>query len=270
MANDVYVKFGSDPDPEYGGPLKTEIPDIEGDSNDAHHWWWCELRQCGFNMDTPQQQDDAHQTDANQPVSGFQPVTLSKRVDWASTQLFLKCCEAAMATTTKSTEEQGKGKINNVTVDVCRPAGGEKVTCLRVIYYGVRITRYAISISQPEPAESITFEFDKLKFKYYQTDPATGELINSDGIETEELENHHPQQTGSAAQAAGGNTGGSGSGADGASSSGGGTGGVSPTPALAGAGAGGAPASPGAAPDPTVNVNFPGLWQGTGFGLLPD
>jgi type VI protein secretion system component Hcp len=269
MANDVYVKFGSDPDPEYGGPLKTEIPDIEGDSSDAHHWWWCELRECGFDMDTPQQEDDANQSDANKPASGFKPVTLRKRVDWASTQLFLKCCESAMATTTKSTEDKGKGKINDVTVEVCRPAGGEKVPCLRVIYYGVRITRYAISITEPEPAENITFEFDKLKFKYYQTDPATGQVINSAGIETEELENHPPQPIGSA-QAAGGSTGSSG--AEGTTPAGGGAGGVSPTPALglAAAASGGVPSSPGAAPDPTVNVNFPGLWQGTGFGILPD
>ena len=132
MANDVYVKFGKDPDPEYGGPLQTELPDIEGDSTDASHFWWCELRECGFDMDTPQQQDDAQQGEANQPASGFKPVTLRKRVDWASTQLFLKCCEAAMATTTKSTDDQGKGRINEVTVEVCR-AGGRGKSALRAV-----------------------------------------------------------------------------------------------------------------------------------------
>ena len=268
MANDVYVKFGRSPDPDYGGPLNTELPDIEGDSSDAHHYWWCELRECGFDLETPQQEDDANQSDANKPTSGFKNVTLRKRVDWASTQLFLKCCQAAMATTAKLTDDQAQGRINEVTVEVCRPAGGEKVPCVTVIYYGVRIIKYEISITEPEPAESITFEFEKLKFKYYQTDPATGQVINRAGLETEELENHHPDAIatpGQTATSAAGNT----------SSGNGNSGGNSPdsgTPAVGAPVPAGAPAVavPGAAPDPTVNVNFPGLWQGTGFGLLPD
>src|SRR5436190_15651847 len=109
MANDVYVKFGECGD--QGGPLNTPLPDIEGDSTDALHYWWCELRECGFDMETPQQADEADgQSDGqgsgnssstkHQPASGFKTVKLRKRVDWASTQLFLKCCQAAMATTT--------------------------------------------------------------------------------------------------------------------------------------------------------------------------
>lgn len=268
MANDVYVKFGKDPDPEYGGPLQTELPDIEGDSTDATHFWWCELRECGFDMDTPQQQDEAKQGDeASKPASGFRPVTLRKRVDWASTQLFLKCCEAAMATATKSTDDRGKGRINEVTVEVCRPAGGEKVPCVRLTYYGVRITRYAISITEPEPAESITFEFDKLKFKYFQTDPATGEVLNNAGLETSELENHHPQAALSALVPSAPMAAATGAAASGGATPGGGrSSAVVPTPTPAAP----PPGPPGAPPDPTVNVNFPGLWQGTGFGLLPD
>jgi type VI protein secretion system component Hcp len=240
------------------------LPDIEGDSTDAYHYWWCELRECGFDMDTPQQLDeDSGQSDDKKPASGFKSVTLRKRVDWASTQLFLKCCQAAMATTTKSTDDEGDGRIGQVTVEVCRPAGGKKIPCVTLTYYGVRITRYAIAISEPEPAESITFEFDKLKFKYIQTDPATGEVVDEAGVETSELENHHPTEP-----AAGGN---SAAGATSGSSGGGSSGGsASPIPAAISANPAPASPAPGASPDPTVNVNFPGLWQGTGFGLLPD
>jgi len=110
MATDVYIKFGESED--RGGPLNTYLPDIEGDSTDAYHYWWCELRECGFDMDTPQQLDEeSGQSDDKKPASGFKSVTLRKRVDWASTQLFLKCCQAAMATTTKSTDDQGDGRI---------------------------------------------------------------------------------------------------------------------------------------------------------------
>ncbi len=268
MANDVYVKFGKDPNPAVGGPLKTELPMIEGDSTDAHHWWWCELRECGFDLDAPQEEDQENQSQANKPTSGFKPVTLRKRVDWASTQLFLTCCQAAMATATKSTDDHGQGRINEVTVEVCRPAGGEKVPCVRLVYYGVRITRYAISITEPEPAENITFEFDKLKFTYFQTDPKTGKVINSAGLETDELENHHLQAAatgGQPAASSGANTGASAPATSGTAAAG-----NAPPPGSAVGNGNASGAAPGAAPDPTVTVNFPGLWQGTGFGLLPD
>src|SRR6266478_3647295 len=102
MANDVYVKFGQGTD--VGGPLNTPLPDIEGDSTDEVHYWWCELRECGFDMETPQQEDSANagssgsdassssSNDHNKRASGFKAVRLTKRVDWASTQLFMKCC----------------------------------------------------------------------------------------------------------------------------------------------------------------------------------
>jgi len=263
MANDVYAAFGKSPAPERGGPLNTELPDIEGDSTDARHYWWCELRECGFDMDTPQQEDEDNSSDANKPVTGFKPVTLRKRVDWASTQLFLKCCAAAMATTDKTTDDQDDGRINQVTVEVCRPAGGEKIPCVTITYYGVRITRYAIAITEPEPAETITFEFDKVKFKYLQTDPATGQVVSSAGSETPEMDNHHPElATAGAGQAASAGAAVAGAAAAAAAPDG-------SVPAPAAASQNGVP-NQGSPPDATVNVNFPGLWQGTGFGLLPD
>jgi hypothetical protein len=52
MANDVYVKFGECDDK--GGPLNTKLPDIEGDSTDALHYWWCELREARFRVQNRQ------------------------------------------------------------------------------------------------------------------------------------------------------------------------------------------------------------------------
>jgi len=290
MANDVYVKFGECD--VRGGPLNTKLPDIEGDSTDALHYWWCELRECGFDMETPQQEGDDSQGAAgssggsagsssegdSKPASGFKTVRIRKRVDWASPQLFLKRCQAAMATTTKSTDDDGEGRIDKVTVEVCRPTTSEqvfvlndgstatinKVPCARVEYKGVRIIKYELSMNGPEPAESITFEFDTLKYTYVQINPETGNVVDESGLKTSWLENHHPEARSSANDSSGSNTNG------GSAGSGGGGGNGSPSPALAPATAGGAPPAPGSAPDPTISVNFPGLWQGTGFGLLPD
>jgi type VI protein secretion system component Hcp len=284
MPNDVYVKFGDCED--YGGPLNTELPDIEGDSTDAIHYWWCELRECGFDMEAAQEDSTdggdgdggssggSGGSNSDKPASTFKAVKLTKRVDWASTQLFLKCCQAAMATTTKTTDDDATGRINTVTVEVCRPISGEyfyrlkngslvashKVPCATVKYSGVRIIRYELNISTPEPSEVITFEFDKMQYKYLQTDPATGEVVDDQGQETGWLDNHHPEAKDSKEKTS---TGGSTSGSSGSSGSGSSGNGQTATPASA-------PTVPGAAPEATVAVNFPGLWQGTGFGLLPD
>ena len=289
MANDVYVKFGECPD--RGGPLNTPLPDIEGDSTDALHYWWCELRDCGFDMDTPEQADGDGDSGSgqgsgsggsskSQPASGFKTVRLRKRVDWASTQLFLKCCQAAMATTTKSTDDTADGRIDKVTVEVCRPASGDqtytledgtsvqlnKIPCAAVEYRGVRIIRYEISISGPEPAETITFEFDALRYKYRQTNPKTGAVKDQRGLKTPWMDNHHPDARTSANDSATATSGGSGA----TGRPAGAAPGAGSTAPAASPNVGGPAPAPGAAPDPTVNVNFPGLWQGTGFGVLPD
>src|SRR5882672_5105505 len=93
---DVYVKFGETP-----GAGSERLPWIEGDSDDAAHYWWCELKDCGFNLENPDElldgevkSGDGDDNKATESKSWFQPVTLTKRVDWASTQLFMKCCEA--------------------------------------------------------------------------------------------------------------------------------------------------------------------------------
>jgi hypothetical protein len=194
-------------------------------------------------------------------------VTLKKRVDWASTQLFIRCCEQAMALS-KSRDEQEKGWIDIVTVEVCRPAGGEKIPFVTVEYHGVRLVHYSIEMSGPEPSESITFEFQKLGFQHMRTDPYTGNVASKDAItKTGELANSGTGQGGTA-QASGGGAGG-----------GSGTGGVTVVPAAAAPAPSGGGAAPGGSATPAggvssvdiaVNANFPGLWQGTGFGVLPD
>jgi hypothetical protein len=190
-------------------------------------------------------------------------------VDWASTQLFEQCCQAAMKMVDRPLVEDGNpqdGIIDEVTVEVCRPASGEKVTCVKVVYYGVRITKYGIALSGPEPAETITFEFDKVKFYYYPTDPYTGKLLHGKAVNTDAMENHHSDET----QASSGSHPAAGAHGGGGPSAGSGAGGGSGAPALVPAAAGGAAPAPASAPDPTIGVNFPGLWQGNGFGLLPD
>jgi hypothetical protein len=187
-----------------------------------------------------------------------------------------------MATTTKTTKDDSDGIIDKVTVEVCRPTSSDqifvlddgtmatinKIPCAKVEYKGVRIIRYELSMSGPEPAESITFEFDSLKYTYVRINPLTGKVVDENGLMTPWLDNHHPEArtSGNDSSTTGSNSGN----ATSNSGNGGGAGNATPSPAVAPATAGGAPPAPGSAPDPTISVNFPGLWQGTGFGLLPD
>ena len=207
MPADVYIKFGESDDQ---GPDGTPLPSIEGDSTDLWHYWWCELRDCGFDLQASdwQTEGDAAANDHENATAKFPKVTLKKRVDWASTQLFTLCCNQAMALL-KSKEEQEAGWIDRVTVEVCRQTGAmvklgsetvlEKIPFVTVEYYDVRVTHYAVEMSGPEPSESLTFEFQKLKYKYQRTSPETGLKMSEDGVtETSELPNAATGQSNSA------------------------------------------------------------------------
>ena len=271
MATDVYIKFGTTK--EKIGPRNTPRPLIEGDSTDDLHYLWCELRNCGFDLDAkdpePKPAEDGTTPEADQTKfkATFPKVTLKKRVDWASTQLFIRCCEQAMALS-KSKDEQEQGWIDIVTVEVCRPDGDDKIPFVTVEYHGVRLVRYSIEMSGPEPSESITFEFQKLGFQHIRTDPYTGRVAARDPVtKTGELANSGTGQGGTAQVSSGGGVGGAVTGsvsvAPGAAAS-------ASASVAANSGASATPAGPATSVDIAVNVNFPGLWQGTGFGVLPD
>jgi type VI protein secretion system component Hcp len=274
MATDAYIKFGESSDLS---PYKTPLPAIEGDSTDYNHYWWCELRGYDFALEAGER-DSASEGDKDKekPKPTFHKVTIKKRVDWASTQLFMKCCAAAQATARKLTGDQDQGLIDRVTIEICKQAAESKIGpsdpkddkfwFVTVRYFGVRIVGYSIDMSRPEPDETITFVFEKLDVEYQPTDPRTGLKINgavSRAIGMKNYTNANAQT----AQSSGAGTSTTTSASTGAAA------------AAAGAAAGGADGN-GAAnngssgnPSPTeaaVNANFPGLWGGNGFGILPD
>jgi type VI protein secretion system component Hcp len=263
MATDAYIKFGESGETS---PYNTPLPAIEGDSTDEGHYWWCELRGYDFALEAGERDSSSEgDSDAEKPKPSFKKVTIKKRVDWASTQLFMKCCHAAEAAVTKSDDDQDAGRIDRITVDICKQAD-EKFPFITVRYFGVRIVSYTIDIAGPEPSETIAFVFEKLELEYQRTDPLTGAKKGATA-KALNMENYTPtkpaaaQSTASVAGAAA--TASASSGAAAAAASGGGGGGDG---APASNGASGAPSTTEAA----VNANFPGLWPGNGFGVLPD
>jgi len=262
MATDAYVKFGEIPG--------NNLPLIEGDCTDEGHYWWCELRDADFDLKAPNRTPEGEGDSKEKKATGtFENVTIKKRVDWASAQLFVKCCEAGSAKIAKSKEDQDKGRINQVTVDICRSAGGKKFPFVIIRYYGVRIVSFGIDMSGPEPSETITFEIEDLDFEYQPTKPETG-LEDGPTLKALHLTNHEPDPTSSHGSTSSADDGTPAAAPAGAAAPGGGAGGATPASAAAGASGNGSPAPLVTTTDAAVGASFPGLWQGTGFGVLPD
>ena len=273
IEGDAYVKFGEGSGKD--GPKQTPLPLIEGDSTDETHYYWSELRDCNFGFASKDPEPEGADGDSKKPTKQLDKVKLTKKVDWASTQLFQKCCEAAKAKIAKSKEEQSKGRIEQVTVEVCKTAGGVKFPFLIIKYYGVRVVDYNVSMSGPEPSETIELEIEKFDFEYQPTDPYTGAPTGPTlaARDIEDTASHADAQSAGGAAgggAGGGATGGAGAafGAAAAAAAAVGTGGSQG--AAGGPGANGAPAGVTSAAESAANANFPGFSQGTGPGLLPD
>lgn len=265
MPKDAYIKFGES---DNKSPAGRPLPLIEGDSSDEFHYYWCELRSCDIELKASESSKDSEERGAEKGKESrpeFEPVTLTKRVDWASTQLFMKVCEAAEASGKKSDEESGKGRIDQVTIEVCRQSG-EKFPYLVVTYYGVTVIHYGITINKPEPEETITFKFEDFKFCYQQTSNETGKP-KGNLLCTPQLTNHQPAApvAGQVVAASAGSTGaGNTAAAVGVAAA------VVAATTSGAAGGGGLPAGTASATDAAASSNFPGLIGPNGFGILPD
>ncbi len=255
MATDAYVKFGKGTDT--GGPNNTPLPAIEGDSTDAQHYWWCELRDCNFDITVEDRgSDSAGQTGDKSPNAQLTKVTMKKRVDWASAQLFMKCCEGHEATVKKTDADQNAGKIDQVTVEICKTVGEQKFPFIIVTYYGARILSYAIDVSSPEPAETITFEIEGMDYEFQPTDAFSG-LPKGGLLRATDLKNHKPVNA-TASQAGGAVTVSSPAGGGLAAS----VSGASPPGVV------GPPPGHAASAEAKVTAGYPGAEIGTGNGLM--
>jgi type VI protein secretion system component Hcp len=274
MPTDVYVCFGEDA----GGAddYHDFVPEIEGDCTDEQHLNWCELRDTGFSVTFPHQQKQSDDQTPETATQHLEHITLKKRVDWASTRLFLKCCQAAKAKVAKNKADKDIGTIHAVYVEVCKDAGKDaddefksgKFPYLVVRYENVRILSFGIDMSGPEPTETIEFEYDAFTMAYQETDPETG-LPIGDLEWTDKIEGTKKSAETSQSDDGGG------SGGDGSQAA------VSAVGAIVAAQGGAVAAGAGGtgngkagslatATDAAAAANFPGVWGPAGFGVLPD
>lgn len=261
---DAYVMFGTTK--EFGGPNNTPLPWIEGDSEDSRHFYWCEIRDGGeLRLRFEREAGEAGEAARPGPRCGaFEPVGLSKKVDWATTQLFQRCCTAHAAKLTDPVEESQRQTVwlDKVIVHICRPDPVlTKVTFLELTYTEVRITDFSISMSggAVEPTEEVTFEFKDVTFSFYPVDPLTGLLapkpertlvLHNSKADVTDPDARHPLGRGGTSSVANGSGGGSAAGE-------GSTGGVQQPPSWNSSPV----TSPGAA-------NFPGSFPTSGVGTL--
>jgi type VI protein secretion system component Hcp len=265
MTSDTFVCFGQDTDVrESEDDAHDYVPLIEGDCTDETHFNWCELRGTGFELTSTHQEKSGDDNSQEETDHDLPPVTLKKRVDWASTQLFQKCCQAGKAEIARTKTEADIGTIKDVVVEVCKIAGQDKFPYIVIEYKNVRVVSYGIEMSDPEPVETIVFKYDAFRFGFQKTDPFTGLPVDGDVQWTTEIKStkksHDATRTPSATQSAGPAatpTGASGA----AASTAGGSG---------SAGNNGSPPGLATPIDAAVSANFPGLLGATGFGVLPD
>jgi type VI protein secretion system component Hcp len=268
MARDAYIKFG---ERDEKGPDGKPLPLIEGDSSDAEHYWWTELRGYDFGIsagERPRDTSDQPNEERSRPELG--DVTITKKVDWGSADLFRKCCEAAEATTKRSDERQGKGKIDKVVIEICRQSGVAsegRIPFVTITYHDVYVVKYTVDISEPEPIETVVLKCEKSEFEYVPTDPFTGGRLKGGSKKTSPMVQHKQVAQVGATITGPGATVSPGAAVPAAA----GVAAAMASTAAAAPSANGVPA--GAAPATTegaVSANFPGLWPGTGFGILPD
>jgi hypothetical protein len=140
---------------------------------------------------------------------------------------------------------------------------------ITVRYFGVRIVGYAIDMSKPEPDETISFVFEKLDVEYQPTNPLDGTRIQGKVARAIGMNNYAAaNQAAASSNASGGGT----ASTTTSASTGGAAGGAASTSGNGDGSAGSDGSSNGvaSATEAAANANFPGLWTGTGFGVLPD
>ena len=187
---------------------------------------------------------------------------------WGSADLFQKCCEAPEAMKKKSDEDDAEGRLNEITIEVCRESGDQnegKFPFLITTYKRVYITKYSVDFSGPEPTETIEFQYEEFKFEYVATDPYTGAIKKQGSAKSAGMANHpQPQAAASLAATPAGSAAISLAGSAAATAMGGAPG------AAAAAGVNGAPSGAASGADAAVAANFPGFASVTGNGVLPD
>ena len=282
IESDVYVKWGED-------GKKESL--IDGDSTDDAHWYWSELRSCGFSLERKNPGAGEGAGDSKKKKSGVgkpETVTFTKKVDWASPRLFEMCCVA------KDVPEKGNAKLNKVRVEVCRTAGAEKFAFVVILYHNVRVLNYKINLGGPEPQESLTLQFDSFDYGFRPTDPFTGvpDQMPAEDNPDNGLQWAYSSDPATATGDGGGDGTGSsqqdagsedsddgsaeeedeqGSAAESGAAAAAALAGVTAASAAVGAGSGNGSLNTLISDhDSTVRSTFPGLWDDNGFGLLPD
>jgi type VI protein secretion system component Hcp len=272
MARDVYIKFGETEETDAFGKPR---PEIEGDSDDEQHFWWSEVRECSFSIRAAEKPPEPEEgggsggseaAPAEVPRPKLEKVTIGKKVDWGSADLFRLCCQSPMDLKTNKDIDpnEDKGQLANVVIEVCRRSGVAsegRYPFLVITFGGVYVVGYKIEFSGPDPMEEITLKYGRLSYTYISANPYTGGKM--DVYNARNMNGFPVQRTAPAAASAT---------APAAAAPGAGGGSIAPVVAVTpGDSGGGAAAQPtGPAPDAAIAANFPGYMSVAGNGLLPD
>ncbi len=140
-----------------------QIQGIKGDSSDSAHKEWIEIQ--AFNHSVSQSTGGAASAQGTHAGgrSDHGDFSIVKRLDTASSPLFLHCCTAK--------------PIPEIKIQLCR-AMGEKTTFMEYTMKDVIVSKVAPSGSTDGedliPLEEVAFRYGEIHLSYTPTDPRSG------------------------------------------------------------------------------------------------
>ncbi len=138
-----------------------KIDGIPGESTDDKHKDWIEIKSYNHGMTQPQSATASSVGGGTTERCEHHDFSIVKLMDKASPKLYEFCSKGA--------------HIKDVTLELCR-AGGDKLKYLEVKMEQVIVSHVAPSGSSGEgfPAESVSFNYGKIKWTYTQQKRADG------------------------------------------------------------------------------------------------
>jgi type VI secretion system secreted protein Hcp len=144
MAFDGFIKF------------KT----IDGESLDSKHQGWIEISDCNMEILQTVTKTASSVGGASAERADFSDFRFTKLMDKASPALSLACADGT--------------HFDTVIIELCRAAGSEKLTFMKIELLDCLISSIAMSAAGDFPSEIIQLDYGKIQWTYIQQDRQGG------------------------------------------------------------------------------------------------
>ena len=119
---------------------------ISGDSTDSKHSGWIDISSFSFNISNSE--DTLKEKDEESEGSTVSPISVSKKMDSASSPLAKAACK--------------RSELGTVYVDLCYAKGGQ-TTFMEYTLKNAKIEEYSVSAGDSYPTEDIVIKYTYIK-----------------------------------------------------------------------------------------------------------